>query len=81
MGKPRQSRPKGGRPHGRRGKSGGIGPGPAYRPNPNTGGSTHKKSSSVEGTPIMTLVYGVGAFVVLTVGGVSTFLLHGYGVL
>lgn len=28
----------------------------------------------------MTLVYAVAAFVVLTVGGVAAFLLHGYGV-
>jgi hypothetical protein len=68
-----------GRPPGRRGK-GGTGPGPAYRPNTNTGGTRHK-SSSVEGTPIITVVYALAAFVVLTVGSVATFLLHGYGVL
>jgi hypothetical protein len=35
------NRPKSGRPPGRRGK-GGTGPGPAYRPNPNTGGTRHE---------------------------------------
>jgi hypothetical protein len=35
-----KTRPSGGRPPGRRGK-GGVGPGPGYRPNPNTGGTRH----------------------------------------
>lgn len=36
-----KKRPNGGRPPGRRGR-GGVGPGPGYKPNPNTGGSKHK---------------------------------------
>lgn len=74
-----KTRPAGGRPPSRRGK-GGVGPGPAYRPS-SSGGGTRHKSSSVEGTPIITVVYGIAAFVVVTVGGVTAFLLHGYGVL
>lgn len=35
-----KARPASGRPPRRRGK-GGIGPGPGYRPNPNTGGTKH----------------------------------------
>lgn len=35
-----RNRPAGGRPPSRRGR-GGVGPGPAYRPNPNTGGTKH----------------------------------------
>jgi hypothetical protein len=35
-----KTRPPAGRPPGRRGK-GGTGPGPAYRPNPHTGGTKH----------------------------------------
>jgi hypothetical protein len=35
------SRPKGGRPGGRKGGAG-VGPGPAYRPGSSGGGSTHK---------------------------------------
>lgn len=80
MAKPRQGRPRGGRPSNRQRARGGNGPGPAYRPTSSGGGTSHK-SSSVEGTPIMTLVYAVAAFVVLTVGSVAGFLLHGYGVL
>jgi len=39
MAKP--TKPKGGRPPGRRGKAG-VGPGPAYRPSTSGGGTTHK---------------------------------------
>lgn len=64
-----KTRPGGGRPPGRRGK-GGVGPGPGYRA-PGTG----------KGSPIITVVYALAAFVVLTLGGVAAFLLHGYGLL
>lgn len=74
-----KSRPAGGRPPRRRGR-GGVGPGPGYRTSGTGKGSTHK-SSSVEGTPIITVVYAIAAFVVLTIGGVTAFMLHGYGVL
>lgn len=74
-----KTRPPGGRPPGRRGGSG-IGPGPGYRPT-STGGGTSHKSSTVEGTPMVGIVYAIAGFVVLTVGGVLAFLLHGYGVL
>lgn len=60
------SRPRGGRPPGR---SGGAGSSPA--PPPKTGGhgkGTTHKSSSVEGTPIIGLVYGVAAMALLLVG-------------
>lgn len=73
------SRPGGGRPPGRRGR-GGVGPSPGYRA-PETGKGTPHKSSSVEGTPIMTLVYGIGAFVFVTMGAVVAYLMHGYGVI
>lgn len=74
-----KSRPGGGRPPNRRGK-GGIGPGPGYRPG-STGGGTRHKSSSVEGSPIIRVVYALAAFVVLTGGSVAGYLLYGYGVL
>lgn len=45
-----------------------------------TGGTRHK-SSSVEGTPILTLVYGVAAAVVLTVVSLIGYLAHGYEVI
>lgn len=74
-----RSRPPGGRPPNQRGR-GGIGPGPAYRPSSTGGGSKHK-SSSVEGSPIIRVVYALAAFVALTGGSVVGYLLHGYGVL
>lgn len=74
-----KTRPPAGRPPRRRGR-GGIGPGPAYRPS-RSGGGTRHKSSSVEGTPIITVVYALAAFVVAVVGGVTAFFLHGYGVI
>lgn len=74
-----KSRPAGGRPPRRRGR-GGIGPGPGYRPG-GTGKGTRHKSSSVEGNPIITVVYGIAVAVVLTIGGVVAGLLHGYGVI
>lgn len=77
------------RPPGRRG---GAGSGPLGAANvPGRGrGTTHKggktrpskargKSSSVEGTPIVAVVYGIATFVVLTVASVVGYLLHGYG--
>lgn len=73
-----KARPGGGRPPGRRGRSG-VGPGPGYRAPGHGKGSTHK-SSSVEGTPMIGLVYGIAAAVVLTMGSVVGYLLHGYGV-
>jgi hypothetical protein len=57
-----------------------VGPGPGYRSG-GTGKGTNHKSSSVEGTPIITLVYGVAAGVVATGTSVVGYLLHGYGVL
>lgn len=62
----------GGGPRNRR-PSGGGGGGRGY-----TGGTNHK-SSSVEGSPVMTLVWGIAAFVVLTVGSVVAYMVHGYG--
>lgn len=43
-----------------------------------TGGTNHK-SSSVEGTPLATLVYSIAGGVVLTLGSVIAYLAHGYG--
>lgn len=68
------------------GRSGGRGPN-YRRPGGGGGGTggttggTRHKSSSVEGTPIMTLVWGIAAFVVLTIGSVGAYLLYGYSVL
>jgi hypothetical protein len=44
----------------------------------NTGGTRHK-SSSVEGTPMITMVYGIAVAVGLVVIGLGTFFAHGYG--
>ena len=74
-----KNRPKPSRPPGRRGR-GGIGPGPGYKPNPNTGGTRHK-SSSVEGSPIIRVVWAVAAIAVLLIGSPIVYLLHGYGVI
>jgi hypothetical protein len=46
----------------------------------NTGGTTHK-SSSVEGSPIIRVVYSIAAGVVLTLGSVIGYIAHGYGVI
>lgn len=69
----------GGRPPGRRG-GGGTGPnkGGGGGTTSNTGGTTHK-SSSVEGTPVITMVYGIAVAVGLVVIGLGTFFAHGYG--
>lgn len=74
-----KTRPGGGRPPGRRGK-GGVGPGPGYRPG-GTGKGTRHKSSSVEGTPIIRVVYAIALGVVGTIAFVGYGLLHGYGVI
>lgn len=47
-------------------------------PPPPRGG---KKSSSTARGPVAGLVYGLAAFVVLTIGSLGGYLLHGYGVL
>lgn len=71
MGKSRQGKPKGGRPPQRRGK-GGVGPGPGYKPNPNTGGSSHKSSFAspemvkavyiTAAIPVLAILFVVGYF-------------------
>ena len=76
---PRNPRPAKGRPPGRRDR-GGIGPGPAYKPG-GTGKGTSHKSSSVEGTPIIRIVYVIAFGVVGTMAFVGYGLLHGYGVI
>jgi len=74
-----KARPPAGRPPGRRGR-GGKGPGPEYRPSRTGGGTTHK-SSSVEGSPIIRVVYGIAGFVACTIGGTVVLALHVYGVI
>lgn len=64
----------GGGPRNRR-PSGGGGGGRGY-----TGGTTHK-SSSVEGSPIIGVVYALAAFVILVVGSVTAYMMHGYGLI
>ena len=54
-------RPPAGRPPGRRG-SGGIGPGPAYRPSRTGGGTTHGSSTGTRGMAYAAaLMFGVPA--------------------
>lgn len=69
--------PGGGRPPGRRG-GGGSGPRGPVRGG-GTGRGTSHKSSSIEGTPIITVVYSIAGGVVLTMSSVIGYLLHGYG--
>lgn len=71
-----KSRPPSGRPPGRRGK-GGTGPGPGYRPNPNTGGTRHKSSSTARG-PVAGIVFAVCAMAVLFVGSPVAYLIWEY---
>lgn len=59
-------------PGGRRPGGGGGGTGG------NTGGTKHK-SSSVEGTPMVTVVYSIAAAIVIVLGSVGAYLAHGYG--
>jgi hypothetical protein len=54
----KKARPAGGRPPSRRGR-GGVGPGPGYRPNPNTGGTRHTgncMTAKVVGAAILGLI-------------------------
>lgn len=50
-----------------------------YRGGGGQGKKPAGKSSSVEGTPIATLVYSIAGGVVLTLSGVVAYLAHGYG--
>ena len=68
---PRNPRPARGRPPGRRGR-GGVGPGPGYKPNPNTGGTTHGTgrcmTARLVGAVILAfLAASLGAILVTTV--------------
>lgn len=70
----------------RKGGSGGRGrpPGRWDKPPkmpPNTGRGTTHKSSSVEGSPIIGVVYALAAFVILVVGSVTAYMVHGYGLI
>lgn len=53
-------RPKGGRPN-RRGRSGrgGKGPGPAYKPNPNTGGTRHNTGNCMTAKVVGAVLLGL----------------------
>ena len=64
-----KSRPKGKGPKGRRGR-GGVGPGPAYRPNPNTGGTRHTTGGCMLAKAVggMVLVYLAAAFAAVVAG-------------
>jgi hypothetical protein len=53
-----KNRPKGGRPPGRRGR-GGVGPGPGYKPNPNTGGTKHTTGNCMTAKVVGAVLLGL----------------------
>lgn len=78
------ARSKGGRPPAR--GSGGRSRPPGRWDKPPTGNTgygkgTKHKSSSVEGTPMIGLVYAIAGGVVLVIGSITAYLAHGYGVI